>query len=100
MRIPKKIQIGGITFGVRWVDDLAKKENSIGIAKIEGTEILIHKDKNDKRKLSKDYKCATFLHEVLHHIFHMLSINIKNEDAVVDMMANLLLQVIKQVEGK
>ena len=100
MKIPDKVFIGGLEVKVHWVDDLSTKKDCIGLADLEGAEILLHKDKEEKRSVSDEYMFMAFLHEYLHHVIHTMGVDVKHEDIFVDILSNYLLQFLKQLEAE
>ncbi len=96
MKIPEKIRIHGVEYSVKYTDNLN-----------DGTDVLygcIDYD-NSCIELSAtcgtehQKRCQTLWHEILHGIREQNGITIENEEAIVDMFAKGIYQVL-QDNGK
>lgn len=92
MKIPEKIRIGGVDYAINYEDNVVLgdavcygainyEENTISLSNTRGT--------------GYQYRCITLWHEILHGIRNHAGLEIKNEEAVVDMFAKGIYQVLQ-----
>ena len=96
MKIPEKIRIGGVDYAVNYEDNVVLgarlcygainyEESTISLSNTRGTE--------------HQHRCITLWHEILHGIRNHAGLEIKNEEAVVDMFAKGIYQVLQDNGG-
>ena len=101
MKIPKKLKINGLTYGVILEKDVTYQGNAYGITHHDKQKIYISSDQEDDRQ------AVTLLHEILHavinasHLYPMFTKEsmpddaVKAEENVVTAIALSLYQVLK-----
>lgn len=90
MRIPKKIQVGGIVYDIEFKKPVCEVEDS--------RDGLIFPDKQKmviESGMGEDYTKYVFLHELLHAMFYQIGFCPDEEEDIVTKLAHKLLQVIK-----
>ena len=92
MKIPDSIRIGGIEYAIDKVPNL-RDGNKLLYGQIDYDSSQIHMSDTDCK--SHDMYCITLLHEILHGIQDHSGVKIENEEAVVDMLAKGIYQVLQ-----
>ena len=96
MKIPESVRIGGVEYAIEHQPDVNDGER-VCYGKINYEDNIIQL--STTRGLGYQFKCITLLHEILHGIQNHAGIEIQNEEAVVDMFAKGIYQVL-QDNGK
>lgn len=92
MRIPNSIRIAGVEYEVQEVRYLNNGTNlAYGHIDYENSVIEL----SDTIGLGHQHRCITLLHEILHGIRDNNGMEIQNEEAVVDMFAKGIYQVLQ-----
>ena len=92
MKIPESIRIGGMEYQVRYTPQLNDGVN-LCYGKIDFEKSCIQL--NGSMELSHEKLCVVLLHEILHGIRNYAGIEIAEEEAVVEMFAKGLYQVLQ-----
>lgn len=96
MKIPESVRIAGVEYAVREVENLNDGTRmAYGHIDYESSEIVLSSTTN----MDHQKKCITLLHEIFHGIIQNSGIDVKNEEAVVDVFARGVYQVL-QDNGK
>ena len=92
MKIPDSIRIAGVEYAVRYVANLNNGVNlAYGHIDFENSVIRLSSTiGTDHQK-----RCQTLLHEILHGIRENNGMEIENEEAIVDMFAKGIYQVLQ-----
>ncbi len=91
MKIPKLIRIGGIDYEIRDVDNLNDGMNDYyGQISFEDSVIELNAQKQSHQR-----RCVTLWHEILHGIAEHASLDIENEEQVIDVLAKGIYQVLQ-----
>ena len=99
MTIPKKFDLMGTTIEVEYNADMMLDEDMMGQANYRRNKIFIAPN-TATFKMSKEQLEQTFLHELVHWIFHQLKYyDMKKNEDLVDQFAELLLQTLKTAQG-
>lgn len=92
MKIPESVRIHGVEYSVQMVDYL---NDGVGLAygfiDYEKTTISLSGTAN----MSHQKQCVTLWHEILHGIQNANGLQIENEEAVIDMFAKGIYQVLQ-----
>ncbi len=97
MKIPKSIRIGGVEYEVVYTENLRDGNNLLyGLINYDDCTISLSTTDGN----SHQHQCVTLLHEILHGIRNHAGAEIKNEEAVVDMFAKGLYQVLQDNGGR
>ncbi len=96
MKIPESIRIGGVEYAIEHLPDINDGER-VCYGKIDYENNVIQL--STTRGQGHQHKCITLLHEILHGIREHAGIEITNEEAVVDVFAKGIYQVL-QDNGK
>lgn len=98
-KIPTKLELGGRTITVKYVDKCYEAETDVqgqAIYKKDTIE-LKNEDKNDVH--SKDYAEWIFWHELVHFIFYsMFEEELRQNENIISRFATFLQQAIKTME--
>ncbi len=98
MKIPKSFELMGETITVNFVDELLQESDALGLACYRTSEIRILTS-SPAYKISEEQQMLTFLHELMHWIFHKLKKDdLQDDENLVDMTADLLMQAMKAME--
>ena len=98
MKIPKKFELMGQTLNVRFVSELLQESDVLGQACYRTGEIKIL-ESSPAYIVTKEKQMQIFLHELMHWIFYKLKKDdLRNDEDLVDMVADLLMQTIKTME--
>lgn len=96
MKIPENIRIGGVDYEIRYEDNVViRNDVCYGTINYEESTITL----SDTRGTGHQHRCITLWHEILHGIRNHAGLEIKNEEAIVDMFAKGIYQVL-QDNGK
>ncbi len=92
MKIPESIRIAGVEYKVQLVPNLNNGVN-LAYGHIDYDNAIIELSST----IGKDYqhKCITLWHEILHGIRENNGMEIENEEAIVDMFAKGIYQVLQ-----
>ena len=89
MKIPKIIRIGGVDYEIRDVDNLNDGVSvCYGQISFEDSVIELHAKNQNHQK-----RCVTLWHEILHGVAEHASLEIENEERVIDVLAKGIYQV-------
>lgn len=92
MKIPNSIRIAGVEYAVRYVAELNNGVNlAYGHIDFENSVIRLSSTIGTEHQK----RCQTLLHEILHGIRENNGMEIENEEAVVDMFAKGIYQVLQ-----
>lgn len=92
MKIPETIRIGGVDYAVNYEDNVILGNNlCYGTINYEESVISL----SNTRGAGHQHRCITLWHEILHGIRNHAGLEIKNEEAVVDMFAKGIYQVLQ-----
>ena len=94
MKIPKSIRIAGVEYPVKIVKGplvINTNEVCYGCIDYDNFEIQISEDASAEHQ----HCCITLLHEILHALRENNGMKIENEEAVVDMFAKGIYQVLQ-----
>jgi hypothetical protein len=101
MIIPKKVSLAGLEFEVVVQKELKIDNRQVlGLAVLEDSKIYLQDIGTADRDLSEEYMKTIFIHELIHHMFSVMDVDVKQEDKICDLMSYFFYQVIKQIEGK
>lgn len=98
MKIPEKFNIGPFKVLVTLRDNMWEKEKKVGVADIGKQKIILQSPMHG----CLNGKCCqqAFLHELMHMIlFYSGQRELYVDEVLVDVMANLLMQVLETSEG-
>lgn len=93
LNIPEKIKICGITYGVKPVDCVDKLDHNV-----DGTVLYAEQEILIKKGMGSDYTGLVFLHEIMHGIFNVCSL--EQDENTVSRLARVLYQVLKDNDLK
>lgn len=92
MKIPEKIRIGGVDYVVNYEDNVVLGDTlCYGAINYEESTISL----SNTRGAGHQHRCITLWHEILHGIRNHAGIEVENEEAVVDMFAKGIYQVLQ-----
>lgn len=92
MKIPETIRIGGVDYAVNYEDNVVLGDN-LCYETINYEESVI--SLSNTRGAGHQHRCITLWREILHGIRNHAGLEIKNEEAVVDMFAKGIYQVLQ-----
>ena len=92
MKIPNSVRIGGVEYSVEYVENLNNGVN-LAYGHIDYDNCVIELSATVGKKKKK--RCHTLWHEILHGIREHAGLEIENEEAVVDMFAKGIYQVLQ-----
>lgn len=97
MKIPESVRIGGVEYAVEYVPYL---NNGVSMAygHISYDDCVI--ELSDTCVKAHEKRCHTLWHEILHGIREHAGLEIENEEAVVDMFAKGIYQVLQDNGGR
>ena len=97
MKIPNKIRIAGVEYDVLYEPTL-RDGGSVLFGRIdyERMQILLSEESNRNHQRY----CLTLLHEVLHGIVEANGMEVEQEEAVIEMFARGLYQVLQDNGGR
>lgn len=97
MKIPESVRIGGIEYAVKYTANLRN-----GIDLCYGS--IIHDDSeiwlSTTDGTEHQRRCVTLWHEILHGIREHNGMEVENEEAIVDMFARGIYQVLQDNGGR
>ena len=97
MKIPKSIRIGGVEYEIRDNQPALNDGLNLLYGEIDYRESVIRiSDFCEGHQM----KCLTLLHEILHGIRNHSGMEIENEEAVVEMYAKGLYQLLQDNAGR
>ena len=92
MKIPESVRIAGVEFEVKYVPNLNNGTNlAYGHIDYENSIISL----SDTNGTEHQRRCQILWHEILHGIRENNGMQIENEEAVVDMFARGIYQVLQ-----
>lgn len=92
MKIPESIRIAGVEYKVVFVSELNNGVNlAYGHIDFENSVIRLSSTIGTEHQK----RCVTLLHEILHGIRENNGMEIKNEEAIIDMFAKGIYQVLQ-----
>ena len=92
MKIPNSVRIGGVEYSVEYVENLNNGVN-LAYGHIDYDNCVIELSANVGTAHEK--RCHTLWHEILHGIREHAGLEVENEEAVVDMFAKGIYQVLQ-----
>ena len=92
MKIPESVRIAGVEYAVRYVPHLNNGVN-LAYGHIDYENSVI--DLSATIGTEHQKMCKTLWHEILHGIVENSGMTIKNEEAIVDMFAKGIYQVLQ-----
>jgi hypothetical protein len=96
MKIPESVRIAGVEYPVRFVPNLNDGSN-VCYGLIKYNDVCIELSDTDGTEHQK--RCLTLWHEILHGINEANGMRIENKEAVIEMFARGIYQVL-QDNGK
>lgn len=96
MKIPDSIRIGGVEYPIKCVPNLNDGEH-VAYGQISFDDCLI--ELSSTHGTGHEKRCQILWHEILHGIRNHAGLQIEDEEAVVDMFAKGIYQVL-QDNGK
>lgn len=92
MKIPESVRIAGVEFEVKYVPNLNNGTNlAYGYIDYDNTTISLSSTNGTEHQR----RCQILWHEILHGIRENSGMEIENEEAVVDMFARGIYQVLQ-----
>ncbi len=95
--IPTSFQLHGQTVTVRWDETLNSKDDARGLASFRGNEIRLQPRTDSVPAINCDIEQA-FCHEMVHWILHQMDHKLNDNEAFVNLFANLLHQALTTAE--
>ena len=92
MKIPNSVRIGGVEYSVEYVENLNNGVN-LAYGHIDFDNCII--ELSSTLGTAHEKQCHTLWHEILHGIREHAGLEIKNEEAIVDMFAKGIYQVLQ-----
>ena len=92
MKIPDSIRIGGVEYPVKYVENLNDGVN-LAYGHIDYDNVAI--ELSSTAGVAHEKRCQTLWHEILHGIRNHAGLEFENEEAVVDMFAKGIYQVLQ-----
>jgi hypothetical protein len=91
VKIPNRVQLGGLTIETVYDDTLAKERGLMGQTDYNEGKILL-----DKTAVSQQVLEQTYLHELVHWIFHIMGEEkLRADEKLVDLFSTFLHQAIE-----
>ena len=98
--IPSSFWLFGQKITIEWIDMLVENEDATGLSLYRKNVIQIQKPNIGISRPQVQIEC-TFLHELMHYIFFMLSKDdLRKDEVLVDTIAKLLHQAFTTAEYK
>jgi len=97
MKIPDSVRIGGVEYHVHYVENLLLGSD-IAYGRIDFENCRIDLSSTDG--VAHEKRCLILWHEILHGICAHAGLEIKNEEAVVEMFAKGIYQVLQDNGGR
>ena len=92
MKIPESVRIGGVEYPIVYVENLNDGvQIAYGHIDFENCRIEL----SDNYGTAHEKRCLVLWHEILHGIRQHCGLEIENEEAVVDMFARGIYQVLQ-----
>ena len=92
MKIPESIRISGIEYRVLYIPNLNNGSN-LAYGHIDYEDCVI--ELSETHGTAHERQCVTLWHEILHGLREHNGMEIENEEAVVDMFAKGIYQVLQ-----
>lgn len=97
MKIPESVRIGGVEYPIVYVENLnTGSQLAYGHIDYENCRIEL----SDNHGTAHEKRCLILWHEILHGIQEHNGLEIENEEAVVDMFAKGIYQVLQDNGGR
>lgn len=94
MNIPKTINIGGINYQIKYVEELHDDKNMLeGLISFGDCTISLNKSSNEQ------VQKMTFIHEVLHGIINHMNIKLKSDDEEEELVEALSKGITQVLSG-
>lgn len=97
MKIPNSVRIGGVEYAIGYVENL-RHGNELAYGHIDFDNCRIELSSTDGTAHEK--RCQILWHEILHGISEHAGLEIENEEAVVNMFAKGIYQVLQDNGGR
>jgi len=97
LQIPDQLELHGITYKVKMLDDLVARNDNLGEASYRLNEILIQTIVPGA-PMTQDRQGQVFCHELVHHILREMNDAKRDDEAFVDLFAALLHQALVTAE--
>lgn len=92
MKIPESVRIGGVEYGIVYTENLNDGVN-LAYGHIDYENCLI--ELSETHGTAHEKRCMTLWHEILHGIRESNGMEIDNEEAIVEMFARGIYQVLQ-----
>ena len=92
MKIPESVRIAGVEYEIKYVSDL-NHGVQLAYGHIDYDNSVI--ELSDTIGIEHQKRCRTLWHEILHGIREANGMEIENEEAIVDMFAKGVYQVLQ-----
>lgn len=97
MKIPESVRIGGVEYAISYVENL-RYGNQLAYGHIDYDNCKIELSATDG--IGHQKRCQTLLHEILHGVRQHAGLEIENEEAVIEMFAKGIYQVLQDNGGR
>lgn len=97
MKIPDSVRIGGVEYPIGYVANL-RNGNELAYGHIDYDNCRI--ELSDTDGTAHEKRCQILWHEILHGIREHAGLEIEDEEAVVDMFAKGIYQVLQDNGGR
>ena len=97
MKIPESVRIGGVEYAISYVENL-RNGNQLAYGYIDYDNCKIELSATDG--IGHQKRCQTLLHEILHGVQQHAGLEIENEEAVIEMFAKGIYQVLQDNGGR
>ena len=97
MKIPESVRIGGVENAISYVENL-RYGNQLAYGHIDYDNCKIELSATDG--IGHQKRCQTLLHEILHGVQQHAGLEIENEEAVIEMFAKGIYQVLQDNGGR
>lgn len=97
MKIPESVRIGGVEYAISYVENL-RHGNQLAYGQIDYDNCKIELSATDG--IGHQKRCQTLLHEILHGVQQHAGLEIENEEAVIEMFAKGIYQVLQDNGGR
>lgn len=95
--IPTSLELHGITYLIRFQDDLVAKNDNLGEASYRMNEIVLQ-SVIPGAPMTSDRQGQVFCHELTHHILREMRSKLRDDESFVDLFASLLHQAFVTAE--
>jgi hypothetical protein len=97
VKIPESVRIGGVEYAISYVENL-RNGNQLAYGYIDYDNCKIELSATDG--IGHQKRCQTLLHEILHGVRQHAGLEIENEEAVIEMFAKGIYQVLQDNGGR